>query len=440
MSIHTGKIAPDVKASDAIWLSTSILDMDPSPQPSMRKTVLVKDQSYETSYIQEPSVWHHDGLWHMIYACGAGAGYASAASPTGPWKKHSALALGNGVNGLAGAPSHQTVFRDGNTLYMTFIDTNATTKFSQATASVDNPLVWTVNAGFNFDPGSAYRSGGLGNTWTIKVGDLYYMFFEASYGTYGWQIGLAVSSSPSGAFSVIQFPLVDLAAAKGTFGDVLGPKFFPCGNMCVLEENGQFVMYYGAKLTNGGLNDIYRAYSTDLLTWENRDGNLPVFRRNGQLEVDQTVDPMLCKAENGSWWMFYSQMDNVTAVGSVAAVPLSPAIMMFDGQKYRKSATFVDGMGVKELRTTPIFTSSTYQLANGERAVADTTSAGITVTLPRAAQGARCSVVNAGPTGGVNTVTVSPHASDSVSNAGSALSVGQVAIYECYAANRWSRI
>lgn len=440
MSIHTGSIPPSVAAADAIWLSTALKHMDPAPQPSMRNTILTRDQSYETGFVQEPSVWRNGGKWHVIYGCGAGVGYASSSSPKGPWTKHSALVFGAGV-GIAGAPMHQNIYIEGNTLYMTYIDSNAPTKFSQATASVDDPKTWTVNAGFAFDPGSDYRSGGLGNTWTLKDGSDYWMFFEASYGAYGWQVGVAKGSSPSGPFAVVQFPLIELAAAKGHFGDFFGPKFFPCGNMCVFKENGEYVMFAGAKLINGALNDIYRwTAPAPIGPWTVTDNGFPVLRRIAQREVDQAVDPMIARAENGAWWMFYSQMDNVATVGSIAAVPLAPAVLMHDGEKYDKVGGFADAWGVGEWRTTPVTTSSTYQLANGERHLADTTSGNVTDTLPRAAPGARCCVVNAGPSGGANTVTVNPSGTDAVINTNSALTVGQVARYECWVAGRWSRI
>lgn len=440
MSIHTGNIPPSLAAVDSIWLSTALKHIHPAPQPSIRKTILKKDQSYETSFVQEPSAWYYNGKWHMIYGCGAGVGYASATSPKGPWTKHTALVFGGGV-GIAGAPAHQNIYREGNTLYMTYVDSGANTKFSQATASVDDPKTWTVNAGFAFDPGSDYRSGGLGNTWTLKDGSDYWLFFETSYGAYGWQTGLAKGSSPAGPFTVVQFPLIDLAKAPGQFGDFFGPKFFPVGNPCVFKENGEYIMFAGAKLINGALNDIYRwTAPAPIGPWTVSNGGYPILRRNTQAEVDQTVDPMVAQADNGAWWMFYSQMDNVSGTGSIAAVPMAPALLMYNGEKFDTVGAFADAWGMNEWRTTPVTTTSTYQLANGERLLSDTTSGNTTITLPRAAPGAHCCVVNVGPSAGANTVTVNASGSDAVINSNSALTVGQTARYECWVAGRWSRV
>lgn len=438
MSIHTGDKKPTVASQDSIWFSTSILHVDPSDHPALKKTILKLDRSYESGFIQEPSVWHHAGRWHMIYAAGAVAGYASSVSPYGPWEKAATAAFGGGVGGLAGAPQHQNIYREGDTLYMTYIHSLTPTVFSQATANVNNPTAWAVNAGFSFDPGAAYRSGGLGNTWTIKVGSEYFMYFEASYGSLGWQTGLAKGPTPAGPFEVVAFPLVSLAAAKGSFRDQMGPQFFTVGNPCVFEQDGEFVMFHSGELTNNGICDIYRSFSKDGINWENRDNNLPIVRRTASGEVDQVVDPMVCRAEDGGWWMFYSQMDNVTTVGTIGVVAMPPALMMFDGNNYVKVSTST--MAAQEWITVPQHTGSTWQLSNRERLLSDTTSASCTATLPRAAQGAKCSVVNCGQTGGANTVTVAAHASDTISNAGSALSVGQEATYECFVQGRWSRV
>lgn len=437
--VYVGDTTPPAPSSGyGVWLSTAAADVSIPAGPGGRAPVITQDQPYETSFVQEPSVWYYGGKWHMMYSAGAGVAYASAPHPLGPWTKAGHV-LGNGQGGYAAAPAHGVCYLEGSTLYYFFVGSASPTRWQVATASADAPTVWTtVPAGtWAFTPPSTHVSGGLGNVFLLKrASGQYCMFYEGSYGTQGWQIGVAVSSSLLGTYTPLQFPITTLRPPQVT---AMGNGFYPAGNPWVCEENGRLVMLYGISL-GATATEIYRATSANLTDWSVTDQGYPLIRRCSPEEVDQAVDPHLARGPNGSYWAFWSAVDNMStgSPSAIMAAPCEPALRVFDGDGWRR-VSGGDPFAQNAFLRTPA-TTSNQTGANGRETVYDTTSASRTHTLRRAAQGARERVVNAGPNGGANTVTVNPSGTDTIPNAGSALSVGQVAEYQCYIAGRWSRI
>lgn len=441
-SLFIGDVTPDVPSSQAVWLSHSLEDLTAQTTPGRKNVVITTDQTYETGTLrQEPSVWYANGLWNMTYSAGGGLGYASATHPSGPWTKGPAIVLGAGSGGFAGNPLHHNVYVEGPTLYCYFVDSTNTTRWLCATASISAPTVWTTIAvgTFAFAPGTAYTSGGMGNTSLIKLDDgTYAMFFETNYNG-SWQIGLAQGAAPLGTFSVTTFPMVSLAPSsyqsKG-----YNPSSFPYGNPWVGKNNGKYVMYYGASGPNAGLNDIYRATSTDLMEWTLDNGGYPIIRRTHSKEVDQAVDPFLCQGPNGNWWAFWSGCDNKGAVGYIFSAPMLPSLKIWDGDRWTLASDGIDQFGQTAFNQTQLEAASTLTLVHMDEDVVDTTSASKTRTLPPAAQGAMVRVINAGPNAGVNTVTVNPGGADTIPTGAPVLTVGQVATFKCYVQGRWVRI
>lgn len=439
-SIYTGDTTPPAPTSGyGIWHSTAAADVSVASGPGRRTPIIIQDQTYETSFVQEPSVWYYGGRWHMMYSATAGVAYASAERPLGPWAKSAAHVLGNGQGGYSGAPAHGFCYVEGASLYYFFVDSLSPTRWRVATASADAPTVWTTvpAATWAFTPPAAYISGGMGNVALCKTSaGQYVMVFEGSYGSMGWQMGIAVAPSVLGTYAVTQFPLTGLRPAQTT---QLGQSAYPIGNGWITEENGIFVMWYGGSIS-GTATDIYRATSPDLATWTPTDNGYPVIRRSAQEEVDQAVDPHLARGPGGTYWVFWSAMDNVTtgSPSAIMAAPCIPAMRVWDGDRWVLAD---QGEAMAEpamLRWPPGSGSRTGQ--HRSEVVYDTTSASLTHTLGRAAAGRVERVVNAGPNGGANTVTVAASGTDTIPNAGSALSVGQVAEYRCYIAGRWSRV
>lgn len=432
-----GDTTPKGLQDDAgIWFSTAAADVSIPPGPGKRKIAIRQDQTYETALIQEPSVWYFGGAWHMLYSSGSSVCYATSRAPDGPWSK-SGPVLGNGVGGFAGAPQHGFLYEEEGTLYYFFVDSLTPTRFRVATASAATPTAWsTLDSGtWSFTPPAVYASS-LGNIAVIRRSDgTYAWFVECSFGSNGWQIGVAVSSTLLGAAPVVtHFPITSLRPPQTTLS---GIQFYPAGNPWVCEENGRYVMLYGISLTSTA-TEIYRAVSTDLVNWVPTDNGYPFIRRAAPEECDQAVDPHLARGPNGVYWAFWAAMNNVTLNSFIMCAPTVPAINVWDGDMWRHVDNS-DPFFIQDFITWSRQTGDRTGI-NRHRVVYDTTSANRTHTVSRAVQGAEEEIINAGPSGGVNTVTLTPQSSDVILNNGAALVNGQAARLRCFVTGIWCRM
>ena len=437
MAIFVGVTAPD-PTLHSVWVSLDPADQIIPYGPDNVRRVIAKDASYENGSIQEPSVWYYGGKWHMVYG-GGPACYASALDPMGPWEKAAAAIE---VSGYAGSVRHQSVSLIDGVLVMTFNSSVDTQKFRMATANPAAPTVWTMDPTWEFTPDTAYGTS-LGNTFLLKMSDgRYALFFETSIpGATGqpslsWQNGVAVSDTLTGTYALHQMPIASL----GPMREYLPAESLSAsamGNPWVSYANGRYTMYYGVTSYPWAKNDICRATSDDMVHWTVDKNGRPIIRRSTPWEVDQSVDPHLVQGPHGLWWAFWTAYDNVSAVSYIVACQMLPAIKMYDGNRW---ITINDGGSQQGDQYNARWVKGSSSAKHLDELICDTTSTAMTITLPRAAQGAKVRVINAGPTGGTNAVTVSCHAADTISNAGSTMSVGQVAEYRCYFENRWSRI
>jgi hypothetical protein len=321
----------------ALWLSTCLTDAQTPPGPARRQVAIAPTLAWEQNVVQEPSVWYHNGRWHMIHTGGSsspGLGYAWAINPRGPWTKHTGPVLGQGTGGLAGGTYHTNVYVEGSTAYCYFPDLAAGGMLKVATADLSDPTTWTiVGTVMDLPPNSSE----FGNTFLVKEGSTYYLFYECEYSN-NWQIGIATATSPTGTFTSIQLPLNTLWPESRSSN---------VGGMWVAKENGQWVMWYhrGPQASVGGPlpTEIHRATSTDMINWTPLDNGRPVLTRESPQDVDQVADPFLVEAEN-VWYLFWEGFDNTAgdAAATIFASPLSPALKQWDGTAWTSTGMLTD--------------------------------------------------------------------------------------------------
>lgn len=321
--------------------STRVADLTFANGPGSKSRVLSPAIGWESTVVQEPSVWFYGGLWHMIYTAGpSGAhrlGYASASSPTGPWTRNATAVIGGGTV-LAGGAYHANVYREGSTLWCHFVDDTDNTLLKVATADVATPTVWTLNARTYALPAGSNLWGNVG---IFKDDDgTYYMLAETSKvdGT-SWQLSVAtLAGGPAAALTwgLLAIPSLRPSAINSN-ATTSGAQLF--------KEDGRYVLYYHCGVAGSLPTDIYRA-TTDVLTtdsWTIDRGARPIIARNHRDEVDQAADVFLCQGPDGDWWAFWTGMDNSAPRARILATVGIPTLMRRSGSKWVPSN--VGGIG-----------------------------------------------------------------------------------------------
>jgi hypothetical protein len=440
-SIWFGNTPPKTPGGYTGWLSSAPEDLI-CPPPQFRKAIIANDGAIDSAMCQEPSVWWYNGKWHMYYAGSAGLKYASNPSPDptqGSWATHSAYVLGNGVASYNGAPTHQSIYVEGGYVYITFGDSLTNTQFLMAKASLDSPTSVSLISGWSFSITPWYNASGIGNTFLMKDDDGTYKLFMEFGTSIGWTGAWAQSSTLTGTYTMQVFPMAMNVSVNKELFPKLGPAFQSLGGSAwVAKSNGKYIFYGGSSAGAIGACYIYRAVSDDLINWTITNNNQPFIRPGTIYEVDQVVDPFLVQGPNGQWWGFWAGMDNITSVGYVMCSPLMPALKIFNGQSWVASSLGQDQY--TELWNTQAVSSDNYALKHMDHVNINTTSASLTVVLPRAAAGARCRVTNhATSASSTNTLTVAVGNAADYLLASSSVALGTTATYECLIAHYWTR-
>lgn len=269
---------------------------------------------WESPGILEPTVlclgpgdyrmWYRGGGVHQENA--AQVGYATSADGRSWTKYGSNPILGQGVGGEANSVicPHMAQYTAGGTFYLYYSEIT-TIKLKVATSANGYSGFTVADTGISLPSGCTV----FGNMHPLKVGSTYYLFIEAYVSASGfWGIYLASSSSPTSGFSYLNSGnrLSTLqVAAGGTFGGIhVEPAI-----------DGTYHAWYHANPAAGnGPSDIYRAYSTDLITWT-QWGRIVQHSGTGY-EVDQLADPSVLEAE-GETLLYVDADDNTTGIAAI---------------------------------------------------------------------------------------------------------------------------
>jgi hypothetical protein len=299
-------------------------------------------------------VWIGNGVWNMLYV-GGGAGsqyqgYASCPIGSNPlvpgnWTKHSTATpvIGNGQSGQAGQAQHAGVYVEDSTVYCYFTDT-VTGNMKVATAAVTAPTVWTTVGTVLTPPGGTLPP--LANPFVMKLGaGSYMMFYEVrdSASAYRWQIGRATTTTPTGTWTSVQFPVTGL--------DAINPGACTYSNPWIVAEDDLYVMWFHGSYGQFGISGVlptegYRATSTDLATWTLRDNKRPFIRLSHPYEVEQIADlTVIHDPASGIPYAFWSAIDNGAAHGHIMCSRVNPTLMQWDGTTWVPYHTGPDSKG-----------------------------------------------------------------------------------------------
>lgn len=309
------RVAPTAPNDASIWLPLPASTLTVSSDAADREVVLAPSSAWEQTAIQEPNVWYDPdaGLFAMVYSGGwdtQSLGYATARHPLGPWTRHPDPILGNGVGGEDGGPwvGRPNVFVDDDGQVYVYYSAQLTgTGGDLFVATGDLPTLTKQGTALS----ATATATAMQNTSVVRLGDTYHMIFEslASSGAQ-WQMGYATASDPLGPFTIQQFPLPTLQRGTGMYG---GP-FLTC-------EDGTWVLIYHAATSGSLPTEIYRATSTDLLSWTQDAGTL-VTRVVDPPEHDQVADPHVLWSPVGAF-MFWDAVNNTTEAASLMGSQLA---------------------------------------------------------------------------------------------------------------------
>jgi hypothetical protein len=347
VGVMASSTPPENPQPGQYWLSNSLKHLRVSPLAADRAPLNLASGSDLGG--QEPTAWHRDGRWHLLYTTGnTRVGYTYCdGDPMDPlaWAA-SVDVIGGGAGGYAGQAAHSFAFFEGDTIYYYFVCKATSGDFTAqkvyvATASLDDPTTFTTQAEPVVDtpPGNG---NGTGNMCVVKDGDTYFMFIEcldgATFPTEGatnsWQTLLMSSSSPDGAFvgageGGAEIVLTSLRPTPNA--SVSGPQ--------VLKEGDDWIMYYhGGSWGRSFPNYGYRAFATDISgnDWTVDNGKRPFIKRKHLYEVDQIADLCVAQAPSGAWYLFYAANNNRSGGWfKLMVTPLIPVLMQWDGFDWR---------------------------------------------------------------------------------------------------------
>jgi hypothetical protein len=278
------------------------------------RVVLRASQSWEDNAVQEPNVWFADEQWHMLYTGGwrhPAIGYATAASPAGPWTKYAQNpVLGHGRGGWSADARQPSLFRDAHgRIFLYFTPTT-----EQPAPFAGQLLVATgrdaTALGLAPDPVLTWGPPRMGivNVAVVPTRGGFRMMFESRVVPTTedgpvWMMGVASGRSPM-HFSVDEFPVTALQQGAGMFG---GPW--------LTGGPGRYELLYHAAQKGDLGTDIYRATSPDLRFWA-LDPE-PIVTRRAPNEVDQVADPFVV-VDRGRRLLFTDGLDNIARVASIS--------------------------------------------------------------------------------------------------------------------------
>lgn len=290
-----------------------------------RRVVLAPTLSWESGVVQEPAPWRdHRGL-HMLYTGGwasAAIGYAEATRAQGPWRKHTGPVIGNGAGGMSGPTAHHSVYVEDDTIYCYYPSHIDGGHLKVATAGAADPTTFTTR-------GTALTMTatvtGIANSDLHRRGPGDYVLMFDSRAPTGpmWQTGYATGPSPLGPFTVQAFPLRTLSRGDATSIH---------GSPTLRRQGSTWVLYYHASPTGVLPTDIWRATSTDLVTWTPEVSAL--VRRTIPQEYDQVADLALVDSGPGPTFAFWDGMNNVTPAGVILLGVPRAVTVQYDGAQW----------------------------------------------------------------------------------------------------------
>ena len=448
ITMYRGVNPPPNPSIGTEWQSQSVKTLQISDSPTDRVTLITGFGSgIEGNAVQEPKAFYNPVLnnYGMFVSTNTCQIYLTAPSPKGPWTKFGATylngiqqtvatsVLGAGAGGFAGTAIHAHMYIEGTTIYMCFPD-NTNTVYKVATASLSAPQTFTTVQTIFTVPASANPlSNSLGNCRIKKLNGIYYFFYDYFISAQGYQQGIATSPTILGTYTSIASVMETLwpTYKSGTiaFGGSSG------GDLQAFYENGQYIGY--SHWGNSLISDIYRHFSTDLVTWVADTYGRPWLRRVLPNEVSQVADIDLMQDANENYWGYWTQFQNVGLIASIGMSPCIEPVFAWTGVDWVPKMKIPSSAEPDPISTYNLYNASRTVL-NKEKAVFQTSGGAVTATLPFADPGNFCEIVNYGPTG-VNLINLAVQGGDSIPATGvTTIAVGHAIRFDCYAQNVWT--
>lgn len=288
---------------------------DSSWSRSASNPLLSASLSWEETSVQEPMVLLESGVWKMWFTGGwthPGMGYAT--SPDGiTWTRYAGNPVyGQGGSGYAFTADCPHVMKVGSTYYL-FSSGGTTTSvpfttFKVATSS--DGIAWTTQASSISLPSGKTL---WGNRVVWKEGASTWKMLQEA-GPTPWEIYLFTSSDGlTWTVGNSGNPLATLQVfAAGAYG---GPTFATQDNIFIPKRNGLYELWYHATPNAGNQpSNIYRATSSDLITWTQSGAALT--RTGSGDEADQIGDPSVIVVGSVAY-LFYDAVINATSTSKI---------------------------------------------------------------------------------------------------------------------------
>lgn len=269
--------------------------------------VLTATETWEGLGILEPSVIYESGfkMWYRgggLHGPNSRVGYATSSDGLSWSKLGTSAILGDGAGGESNRVICPNVRKFGSTYYVYYSEIDTTVLKCAASANGTSGFALT-------DTGLALPTGCLyfGNVSVWLDGSTYKALVEAYHDPSSlWKTYYATSSAIATGWSLGNSgnPLTTLSVG-GMWG---GPD--------VQTINGRLESWYHAAVSGNTPTDIYRAHSTDAITWTQIAAN-PVLTHTGSaFEIDQIADPCVLEV-SGASYMFYDADDNGTDIAAI---------------------------------------------------------------------------------------------------------------------------
>lgn len=257
---------------------------------------------WEGNSIQEADiVTKSTGALLMLYQGDGGTACLGTASSTDgiTWTKNpSNPMIGCGASGVSGVATHASIYKEGSTMYVFYVDHNTTGNLWRIQSS-DDGATWTNNTEVITVAQLPSPGVGLTNSQVIKVGSTYYLFEELTAGSF--KIYLATSTDLTNwTFNPTQLSSLNIGGTSS------GP------NVHIIGTNNYVIWYHAGPTIP---TDIYYATSTDLINWTqsngviiNRDDEINLGEFPGGV-IDQTADACVIEL-NGRTFIYYERVYN----------------------------------------------------------------------------------------------------------------------------------
>lgn len=257
--------------------------------------VMANDQPYESGGISEAAVTFAESRFVMLYGASDGTDIHInlATSPDGiDWTKdpNNPVVMQTGAGNPVGQMSIGYV--DGE--YVMFARDTTTNEIRYFTSP--DAVNWTDHGVVLSPSASGWDSNALYNTCFLKMGQTWYVWYEATGGG-SFKIGLAVGNDPTNLTKFAD-PVLDVSASGFDSNAVYNPS--------VYYDEGMFYMWYGA---NDGTNHpTGLATSTDGVHWTKHGLALPVGSA-GEWDDTQAMDPSVLRVGE-RFYMWYKGADD----------------------------------------------------------------------------------------------------------------------------------